>query len=104
MISGTAANTMASTISRAVSERVSRRSSGSRLVAEATPAVSEAGIVFERVKCRIEVTEFLPDAFHHGADVAAIALAADAGDEPLAAHDIVDLAVGHVVAGLAGEQ
>src|SRR5271168_2278685 len=108
MITGTAAKTTASTTSRAVSERVRRRSSGSRpgpaLVAGAAPAIAEAGIVLECVECWIEVTEFLPNAFHHGAHVAAIALAADPGDETLAAHDVVDLAIGHVAAGLVGEQ
>src|SRR5215831_15402573 len=99
MISGTAANTTASTANRAVSDRVRRRKSvGSRLgavgLAVDAPAVAEARIVFEGVKCWIEVTELLPDAFHHGAYVAAITFRADAGDEALAAHDVVDFAIG----------
>src|SRR5262245_35964814 len=68
------------------------------------PTVAEPGIVLDAGEAVVDIAELLADALDEGADVDAIALLAVAGDEVLAAHEIVDLPVGHVGVGGAGEQ
>src|SRR5260221_154422 len=56
------------------------------------------------LELRIDLAELLADALDEGADIGPIALIAIAGDKVLAVNEIVDLAVGDVLAGTQGEQ
>src|SRR5882724_4085223 len=67
------------------------------------PAVTEAGVVVDLVKTGIDISELLADAFDESADVGAIAVRAAAGEEILPVHEVVELAVGDILAGLQGE-
>src|SRR5260221_3695225 len=52
----------------------------------------------------IDLAKLLADAFYEGADIRAIAFIPIAGDEVLAVNEIVDLAIGDVLAGAQREQ
>src|SRR5262249_43810500 len=68
------------------------------------PAIAESRVVLDAGETVVDVAELLADALDEGADVDAVAVLAIAGDEVLAAHQIVDLPVRHVgVVGI-GEQ
>src|SRR5690606_31552311 len=93
----------ASTIRRTSSERRhanaalrrASRADGSA-VGVLQPAVAEAGIVGECIECVIHRAELLPDTLHHRAHVGAIALLTTSGEEALATHRVIDLAIGNI--------
>ena len=55
------------------------------------------------VKSGVDIPEFLADALDEGADVGAVAVGAAARQEVLAVHEVVELAVGDILARLEGE-
>ena len=62
-------------------------------------AVAEAGVVADVLELRIDIMEFLADLLDEGADIGAKTLVAIAGREVLAVNQVVDLAIGYVLAG-----
>src|SRR6185312_1278162 len=82
----------------------SRRNRPGRSVSGPAEAVAESGVVVDVLELRIEITEFLADSLDEGADIGAIPLVAIAGREILAVHQVVNLAIGHVLAGTQGQQ
>src|SRR3546814_3333186 len=73
-------------------------SSDLALAALIAPAVAEAGIVLDTVEVVVDVAELLANPLDEGPHVGPVAVRPVAGDEVLAAHDVVDLAVGDVAA------
>src|SRR3546814_9184619 len=71
---------------------------GSALAALIAPSVAEAGIVLDTVEVVVDVAELLANPLDEGPHVGPVAVRPVAGDEVLAAHDVVDLAVGDVAA------
>src|SRR6476660_2328043 len=67
-------------------------------------AVAESGVIMDVLELRIDLAELLADALDEGADIGAIAFIAIAGDEVLAVNEIVDFAIGNVLAGTQGQQ
>jgi hypothetical protein len=63
-------------------------------------AVAEPGVVADVLERRIDIMEFLADSLDEGADVCVKTLVAVAGREVLAVNQIVDLAIGYVLAGM----
>src|SRR5262249_54418268 len=61
-------------------------------------------VVGDAIETLVDIAELLPDALDEGADIDAKAFLAIAGDEILAANEIVDLAIRHVGIGGADEQ
>src|SRR4051812_13523747 len=57
------------------------------------PAIAEAGIVVDQVEIAIDHAELLADALDEGAHIGPITRRTIAGDEALAMHQIVDLAI-----------
>src|ERR1051325_8351664 len=98
---GTRAKITASTAVFARSDR-SRQTKPTLLVRD--PAVTETGIVLDLGKFGIDLPERLADALHQAAHIGAITLLAVAGNEILAVHEVVDLAVPDIFASPAGEQ
>src|SRR5215470_2264055 len=68
------------------------------------PPIAESGIVADAVEILVDLPELLADPLDEGADVDAEALLAIAGDEVLAADQVVDLAIGDVGVDRAGKQ
>src|SRR5208282_827450 len=68
------------------------------------PAVPVAGIVFDLVEGGIHLAELLANTLHEGAHVRAVTLDAVARDETRSVHEIVEIAVTHVLAGARGEE
>src|SRR5215831_6139386 len=68
------------------------------------PPIAETGIVADAVEFLVDLPEFLAYPLDERANVHAKALLAIAGDEILAANQVVDLAVGDVGVDRAGEQ
>src|SRR5262249_12786655 len=68
------------------------------------PAVSEPRVVLDAGEAVVDIAEFLSNPFDEGTHVDAVALLAVAGDEVLAAHEVVDLPVGDVGVAGAGQQ
>src|SRR5579862_5337866 len=68
------------------------------------PAVAKAGIIVDQIEFGIDVAEFLADTLDEGADIGAIAFGAVAGDEILAVHEVVDVAIGDILAGARYQQ
>src|SRR5690349_16382211 len=64
------------------------------------PAIAEPAIVLDAGKGRVHRAKLLPNSLDEGADVDPVAVLAASGDEVLAVHDVVELAVGHVLARL----
>src|SRR5918911_2481645 len=68
------------------------------------PAVTETGVVVDMFEIRVDIAEFLADALDEGANVRSVSFGAVAGHEVLAVHQVVDFAVGDVLAGPHREQ
>src|SRR5579883_2083690 len=81
-----------------------RRRVGSARLTACDPAVAESCIVVDMVELRVSVAELLADALDERPDIGAEPLRAIAGDEILAVDEIIDLAIGDVLAGAQGEQ
>jgi hypothetical protein len=64
------------------------------------PAVAKPGVVADVLERRIDIMEFLADSLDEGADVGAKTVVAIAGREVLAVNQVVDLAIGYVLAGM----
>src|SRR3954447_15914563 len=69
-----------------------------------SPAVAETGVVLDGVDSGIDIAELLAYALDERADVRPISLIAVSGDEVLAVHEVVDLAVRDILAGAHREQ
>src|SRR5215831_1614012 len=67
------------------------------------PAVAKSGVVVDFVKSGVDIPELLADTLDESADVGAIAIGAAARQEILAVHEVVELAIGGVLAGLERE-
>src|SRR3954453_19573858 len=63
-----------------------------------SPAVAETGVVMDVLELWIDITELLADTLDECTDIGAIPLRAVPRDEVLAVHQVVDLAVGDVLA------
>src|SRR6476619_6423161 len=61
-----------------------------------SPAVSEAGVVFDMVETGVDVAELLADTLDKGADIGAISFRAVPGNEILTVDQIIDLTVANV--------
>src|SRR5882672_3140991 len=61
------------------------------------PAISEARIVLDMGERRVDVPEFLADAFDESAHIGAKADFAVAGHETFTMHDVVKFTVAHIV-------
>src|SRR5258708_26867657 len=61
-----------------------------------SPAVSEAGVVFDMVEPGVDVAELLADTLDKGTDIGAISFRAVPGDEILTVDQIIDLTVADV--------
>src|SRR5258708_29859638 len=59
------------------------------------PAVSEAGVVFDLVEGRVEVTKLVSDALDCGPHIRPIALSPGSCEETLIAQPVVDFTVSH---------
>src|SRR5215468_6314534 len=68
------------------------------------PPIAESGIVADAVELLVDLPELLADPLDERADVHAKTLLAIAGNEILAAHQVVNLAIGDVGVDRAGEQ
>src|SRR5437762_4894176 len=68
------------------------------------PPIAESGIVADAIELVVDLPELLADPLDEGADVHAKAFLAIAGDEILAADQVVDLAIGDVGVDRAGKQ
>src|SRR5215469_14337941 len=64
------------------------------------PAVAKSGVVVDFVKSGVDIPELLPDALDEGADIRAVAIGAAARQEVLAVDEIVELAIGGILARL----
>src|SRR5262249_34490864 len=89
-------------------KRQRRRRAADRTTAAAAlggdgPAVSESGVVVDFVKAGVDIPELLADALDEGTDVGAVAIGAAARQEILAVHEVVELAIGDVLARLERE-
>src|SRR5579859_7604806 len=67
-------------------------------------AIAEAGVVLDVLVFGIDGTKLLANALDERADIGTIALVAIAGGEVLAVNEVVDLAIGDVLAGAACQQ
>src|ERR1700730_7089349 len=61
-----------------------------------SPAVSEAGVVFDMVETGVDIAELLADTLDKGADIGAISFRAVPGDEILTVDQSIDLTVANV--------
>src|SRR5258708_4198711 len=61
------------------------------------PAISETGIVLDAGECGIDIAEFLADALDESAHIGAESDFAGARHEALPMHDVVELAIAHVM-------
>src|SRR5579863_3922507 len=68
------------------------------------PAVSEAGIIFDRVEAGIAIAKLLADSLDERADVGTIAFRPVAGNEVLAVDEVVDFAISDIMTGPFGEK
>src|SRR5215468_8529446 len=89
-------------------KRQRRRRAADRTTAAAAlggdgPAVSESGVVVDFVKAGVDIPELLADALDEGTDVGAVAIGAAARQEILAVHEVVELAIGDILARLERE-
>src|SRR5215831_6311641 len=99
--------TMISRTSRLARDRSTRPRDGTSMRARSRrvrPAVSESRVVLDAGEAVVDIAEFLSNPFDEGAHVDAVPLLAVAGDEVLAAHEVVDLPVGDVGVAGAGQQ
>src|SRR3546814_17013856 len=67
------------------------------------PTITETRIVPDLVELPVEVAKLLSDALDEGPDIRPIAFLTLAGGETLAMHQIVDLAIADVPAGVDGQ-
>src|SRR5262249_289039 len=94
--------TSASITSRTTSDRAKRPKTSERRLSRLfrgrvrSPAVAEAGIVLERCEIRVDIFELLANPLYERADIRPIPLHTCTGDDPLALHRIVYLAIAHV--------
>src|SRR5215467_4858728 len=111
-MSGTAGKMTPSSAAFAESERWKRQRRRLRAADRTTaaaalggdgPAVSESGVVVDFVKAGVDIPELLADALDEGTDIGAVAVGAAARQEILAVHEVVELAVRGVLAGLERE-
>jgi len=62
------------------------------------PAVPKSGVVVDFVKAGVDIPELLADALDEGANVGAVAVGTAAGQEILAVHEVVEIAIGGILA------
>src|SRR5271163_385068 len=85
-------------------EWIRRESSCVRLpVASILPPVTEARIILDLRKIRIDIAEFLANPLYERADIGAVSNIAVAGHEPFAVNDVIDLAIAYVAVGVLDE-
>src|SRR5271170_2679767 len=99
---GTSRNITASNPVLMVSDQAQRRLR--RDLVWSGPAVSKTGVVMDVVEIGVGVAEFLADTLDEGTDIGAVPLCPMTGDEVLAVHEIIDLAIADVLPCLLGEK